>query len=116
MERDERPWGFYEVVDEGPSFRVKRICVYSGQRLSYQRHLKRAEHWYVVSGVGLSTVEDVETPVRVGDAVDISTGAAHRIANPGRGDLVFIEVQTGWYFGEDDVERLADDYGRDLHI
>ena len=112
IERDERPWGYYEVVDEGPGFRVKRICVSPGQRLSYQRHQKRSEHWYVVAGAGIVTVDGEESGVTVGAAVEVPLGAAHRIQNTGGEDLVFIEVQTGSYFGEDDIQRLDDDYGR----
>ncbi len=112
IERDERPWGYYEVVDEGDGFRVKRICVSPGKRLSYQRHFKRTEHWYVVSGVGVVTLDDVEQPVEAGSSFDINVRTAHRVANSGDDDLVFIEVQTGSYFGEDDIERLSDDYGR----
>lgn len=111
-ERDDRPWGYYEVVDGGPRFRVKRICIGPGQRLSYQRHQKRSEHWYVVGGVGLVTLDGTESVVVSGESVDVPVGAAHRIANPGDDDLVFIEVQTGSYFGEDDIQRLEDDYGR----
>jgi mannose-6-phosphate isomerase-like protein (cupin superfamily) len=112
IERDDRPWGYYEVVDEGPGYRVKRICVRSRQRLSYQRHFARSEHWYVVGGSGLVTLDDVESVVGPGSTVDVLVGSAHRIANLGDVDLVFIEVQTGVYFGEDDIERLSDDYGR----
>lgn len=113
IERDERPWGYYEVVDEGVGFRVKRICVGAGQRLSYQRHRRRSEHWYVVAGSGLVTLDEVDRAVEAGSTVDIAVGTAHRVANTGDVDLVFIEVQTGSYFGEDDIERLSDDYGRD---
>ncbi len=112
IERDERPWGYYEVVDEGDGFRVKLICVRPGHRISYQRHASRAEHWYVVAGSGVATLDDEDLRVVVGTAVDIPTGASHRIANDGDVDLVFVEVQTGSYFGEDDIERFADDYGR----
>jgi mannose-6-phosphate isomerase len=112
IERDDRPWGFYEVVDEAPDFRVKRICVRVGQRLSYQRHARRSEHWVVVSGRGALTLDGVERKIGLGDTVDIPVGTAHRVASIGSDDLVFIEIQTGSYFGEDDIERLADDYGR----
>ena len=112
MERDDRPWGYYEVVDEGAGFRVKRIVVRPGQRLSYQRHTARSEHWYVVSGSGVVTLDDTTRTVGPGDTVDIAAGAAHRMGNPGDEDTVFIEVQTGSYFGEDDIDRIADDYGR----
>jgi mannose-6-phosphate isomerase-like protein (cupin superfamily) len=112
MERDDRPWGYYQVVDEGPGFRVKRIVVRPGQRLSYQRHTARSEHWYIVSGAGEITLDDATKTVGPGDTVDIAAGAAHRIGNLGEADVVFIEVQTGSYFGEDDIHRQADDYGR----
>ncbi|MGI8434950.1 MAG: phosphomannose isomerase type II C-terminal cupin domain [Nocardioidaceae bacterium] len=111
-EREDRPWGFYEVVDEGPGFQVKRICVASGQRISYQRHAIRTEHWYVVSGLGVVTLDGVEQQVAPGASVDVPVGAAHRMTNSGDDDLIFVEVQTGSYFGEDDIERLTDDYGR----
>lgn len=112
IERDERPWGYYEVVDEGDGFRVKRICVNPGKRLSYQRHFRRTEHWHVVSGSGVVTLDDEEQSVSRGSSLDVPVRCAHRIANVGADDLVFIEVQTGGYFGEDDIERLSDDYGR----
>jgi mannose-6-phosphate isomerase len=111
-EHDERPWGSYDVVDSGDGFRVKRIIVSAGHRISYQRHTKRSEHWYVVAGKGIVTLDDQDLPVGPGDAVDIAIGAAHRAAADPAGDLVFIEVQTGSYFGEDDIERLSDDYDR----
>ena len=111
-ERDERPWGYYEVVDQGQGFRVKRICVGPGQRLSYQRHRQRSEHWYIVAGAGIVTLDGERSMVGEGAAVDVPVGAAHRIQNTGSEDLVLIEVQTGSYFGEDDIQRLDDDYGR----
>ena len=91
---------------------MKRITVDPGHRLSYQRHQKRAEHWYVVQGQATVTLDDVEHQVDAGHAIDIARGAAHRVANRGDSLLVFIEVQVGDYFGEDDIERLDDDYGR----
>ena len=109
---DERPWGSYTVLDEGPTHKVKRLVVAPEKRLSYQTHARRAEHWFVVAGRGVVTLEGAEVEVGPGSAVDIATGAAHRIANGGDEDLVFIEVQHGEYFGEDDIERLEDDFGR----
>jgi glycosyltransferase involved in cell wall biosynthesis len=109
---DHRPWGFYEVLADKRDHKVKRITVYPGQRLSYQRHFWRSEHWYVLSGTAVVTrnSEDIE---RVsGQAIDLPVGTWHRIRNPGPDNLVFIEVQTGDYFGEDDIERAEDDYGR----
>ncbi|HET7173631.1 MAG TPA: phosphomannose isomerase type II C-terminal cupin domain [Nocardioidaceae bacterium] len=110
--RDDRPWGCYEILHTGERVQVKRICVRPGRRLSYQRHEFRAEHWFVVSGVGLATLDGREFEVVAGSSVDVPVGTAHRIANPGGEELVFVEVQTGSYLGEDDIERLADDYGR----
>jgi mannose-6-phosphate isomerase len=113
MEEAERPWGSYTVLSDEADHKVKRIVVAPGRRLSYQRHARRAEHWFFVSGVGSVVLDDVEKPVAAGDAVDIPTGCAHRIRNTHDTDpLVFVEVQHGTYFGEDDIERLEDDYGR----
>ncbi len=112
MEIDYRPWGYYEVLADRPDHKVKRIVVYPGKRLSLQRHHQRAEHWYVISGTGVVTLDDGELNLKAFQAVDIPRGAWHRISNPGKNDLAFVEVQTGDYFGEDDIERAADDYGR----
>lgn len=112
IERDERPWGFFEVVDAGPGFRVKRLCIRPGQRLSYQRHTARSEHWYVVGGLGVVTLDEAAVDVAPGTTIDVPVGMAHRAECVGDDDLVVIEVQTGSYFGEDDIERLEDDYGR----
>ena len=111
-ESDERPWGHYVVIDEGPGHKAKRITVRPGGRLSYQLHRRRSEHWFVVDGEALVTLDGVDLALDAGDAVDIPVGTAHRVANPGAGPLVFVEVQHGTYFGEDDIERLSDDYGR----
>ncbi len=111
-EHDDRPWGSYTVVDQGRGHKVKRIVVQPGKRLSYQRHARRSEHWFVIEGRGLVTLDDEPVEVAAGHAVDIPAGAAHRIENPGEGPLVFIEVQHGEYFGEDDIVRLEDDFGR----
>jgi mannose-6-phosphate isomerase len=108
----QRPWGNYVVLDDAPSHKVKRIVVSPGQRLSYQRHSQRAEHWLMVAGEALVTLNDKKVVLAAGDAIDIPRGASHRIANPGTTELVFIEVQLGDYFGEDDIERLEDDFGR----
>jgi mannose-6-phosphate isomerase len=111
-EHTERPWGGYTVLAEAGDFKVKTIEVHPGQRLSYQRHSRRAEHWFVVRGQGVVTLDGQEIDVRRGDTVDVALGAAHRIRNTGTGPLVFVEVQHGDYFGEDDIVRLDDDYGR----
>ena len=111
-EHDRRPWGSYTVLDDQPGHKVKRILVAPGKRLSYQRHGRRSEHWFVVAGRGTFVLDGAVHEVTAGEAIDIPAGAAHRIANPGTEDLVFIEVQHGAYFGEDDIVRLEDDYGR----
>ena len=111
-EFDRRPWGSYTVLEEAPTFKVKRIEVLPGKRLSYQKHSQRAEHWFVVQGTAKVTLDDNEITVRTGESIDIAIGAAHRVENPGNEDLIFIEVQRGNYLGEDDIVRLQDDYGR----
>jgi mannose-6-phosphate isomerase-like protein (cupin superfamily) len=109
---DQRPWGSFTVLDEGDGFKVKRIEVLAGKRLSYQKHAQRAEHWVVVSGTAKVTLDDKELIVLAGEAIDIEIGSAHRVENPGEDLLVFIEVQRGRYLGEDDIVRLQDDFGR----
>lgn len=109
---DRRPWGTFTVLDEADGFKVKRIEVFPGKRLSYQKHAKRAEHWFVVSGVAKVTLDDKDLMVHSGESIDIAVGAAHRVENPGAETLVFIEVQQGAYLGEDDIVRLQDDFGR----
>ena len=111
-ERDERPWGAFTVLEDAPTHKVKRIDVAPGSRLSSQRHGRRAEHWFVVQGTAEVTIDDGRERIGPGDAVDVPRGAAHRIANVGEDVLTFVEVQVGDYFGEDDIERLDDDYGR----
>ena len=109
---DRRPWGTFTVLDEGEGFKVKRIEVLPGKRLSYQRHSQRAEHWMVVRGTARVTLDGREVIVSAGEAIDIGIGIAHRVENPGQEILVFVEVQRGSYLGEDDIVRLQDDFGR----
>ena len=109
---DFRPWGYFSVLSDAPTHKVKRIVIHGKKRLSLQRHQRRAEHWFVVEGCGLVRIEGEELAVGAGRSVDIPRGAWHRISNPSETDLVLIEVQTGDYFGEDDIERREDDYGR----
>lgn len=110
---EERPWGSFTILDESDSYKVKRIEVLPGKRLSYQRHARRSEHWFVVQGTAKVTLNDEEFIVEAGQAVDVPVGTAHRVANPHSSDnLIFIETQTGDYFGEDDIERFDDDFGR----
>jgi len=109
---DERPWGSFTVLDEGDGFKVKRIEVLAGKRLSYQKHAQRAEHWFVVQGTAKVTLDGEDYLKTAGEAIDIPIGAAHRVENPGAELMVFIEVQQGNYLGEDDIVRLEDDFGR----
>jgi glycosyltransferase involved in cell wall biosynthesis/quercetin dioxygenase-like cupin family protein len=109
---DHRPWGFYRVLEDSPGHKVKRVQVHPGKRLSLQRHRRRSEHWTVVEGKGLITRGGEYRSVGPGSSVDIDCGMIHRIENQGTKPLVFIEVQRGDYFGEDDIERLEDDFGR----
>jgi mannose-1-phosphate guanylyltransferase/mannose-6-phosphate isomerase len=107
-----RPWGHYRNVDSGAGFQVKRIVVSPGGRLSLQRHAKRSEHWVVVAGIAEVTVGGDTRRLGPTESVVVPAGAAHRLANPGDEDLHLIEVQSGAYVGEDDIERLDDAYGR----
>jgi mannose-1-phosphate guanylyltransferase/mannose-6-phosphate isomerase len=107
-----RPWGSYQSVDNGDRHQVKRIIVKPGSRLSLQKHHHRSEHWIVVRGAARVTVNDLVTTVHENESIYIPIGAVHRLENPGKILLELIEVQTGSYFGEDDIIRLEDDYRR----
>ena len=109
---EERPWGRFEILLNTDHFKSKRLLLYPGKQLSYQRHKQRSENWTITKGEGTVTLDDVESIVKAGDHVTIEAGTKHRIRNHGEGPLEFIEVQTGTYFGEDDIERFADEYGR----
>ena len=111
-ERADRPWGYYLVLYEGDGCKVKRFLVRPGRRLSLQRHRHRAEHWHLVRGEAVVTRDWEMIRVRAGDSLDIPLGAVHRIENVGEEDVIVIEVQKGDYLGEDDIERLEDDFGR----
>jgi mannose-6-phosphate isomerase len=111
-ETDHRPWGFYEVLSDMDDHKVKRITVYPGKRLSLQRHKLRSEHWHCICGTGIVTLDTQKIPWTKGESVDIGMGAIHRLENTGTVNLSFIEVQQGDYFGEDDIERIEDDFGR----
>ncbi len=102
----------YEVLAEGPGYKVKRLEVKPGQRLSLQMHDLRSEHWVIVSGEALVTLGDEEVRRAVNEDVFIPVRTKHRIANPGKDILIFIEVQCGSYLGEDDIIRFEDDYKR----
>lgn len=109
---DHRPWGYYEVFADDPDHKVKRIVVKPGKRLSLQRHRRRSEHWHVIYGEGVATLDDREIMLKAGDSIDIPQGSTHRMENRGQENMAFVEVQRGDYFGEDDIERLEDDFGR----
>ena len=107
-----RPWGFYQSVDEGARYQVKRIVVKPQGRLSLQKHFHRAEHWVVVKGAAEVTLDGAVTLVHENESVYLPIGSVHRLANPGKIDLELIEVQTGSYLGEDDIVRIEDVYNR----
>jgi mannose-6-phosphate isomerase len=112
IESDSRPWGRYFVLHDEPNYKVKRIEVDLNQRLSYQYHHKRAEAWTIVQGEATVTLDGIDRIYKVGETVIIPLSAKHRVANLGSELLIFIEVQTGDYFGEDDIVRIEDDYSR----
>jgi mannose-6-phosphate isomerase len=111
-ERDCRPWGYYDVLTDSPDHKVKRIVVHPGKRISLQRHRYRVEYWTIIRGNPVVSVDGEDVALSPGDFIKIPLGATHRITNPGTSEVVFIEVQTGEYFGEDDIERFEDDFGR----
>lgn len=109
---EDRPWGRFDVLLDNPLFKSKLITVWPGQRLSYQSHNHRREHWIIVEGEGEFTLDDKARSVKAGDYLFIPQGSKHRISNNGKSKLEFVEVQQGTYFGEDDIVRYEDDYGR----
>jgi mannose-6-phosphate isomerase-like protein (cupin superfamily) len=110
LSRDDRPWGYYEVLLTEDGIQVKRIVVHEGKRLSLQTHRHRAEHWFIKSGLGLVTVGDSIKEIHSGSAVSIARGEVHRVE--ALKELTFYEVQIGSYLGEDDIVRIEDDFGR----
>lgn len=112
FESETRPWGAWFVLDQGNGYKVKRIEVDPGKRLSYQTHAHRSEHWYVVTGTATCLVDGETVELRQGQSIVVPLGAAHRISNLHDEPLLIIEVQHGGYLGEDDICRLEDDYGR----
>lgn len=112
VEHDVRPWGEYFVLADEPTFKIKRITVQPGERLSLQLHRERSEHWFIVAGEGIVTLDGDDQTVNVGESVDIPAGTTHRVSNVGLVPLMFVEIQSGTYFGEDDIVRIDDDYGR----
>lgn len=112
MNHDIRPWGEFWVLEDAPSHKVKKIQVNTRGRLSLQYHHHRAEVWTIVSGTGTITINEEVKDYSVGEVVHIPQGARHRIENKTEEPVVFIEVQYGTYFGEDDIVRIEDDYNR----
>ena len=112
MESENRPWGSFHVVDEGPGFKVKRIVVKEGGRLSLQSHKHRAEHWTIVEGTATVTVGKSVYTLTRSQSIDIPFQAVHRLENLHKGEVVVIEVQFGDYLGEDDIIRYEDAYQR----
>lgn len=111
-ENSTRPWGHYNVLLDTDYCKVKQITVKPNQRLSYQRHEKREEYWTIVKGQATVTLNDKKIALSEGQQIHIPQHANHRIANKSSEPLIFIEIQRGSYFGEDDIIRIEDDYGR----
>lgn len=112
MPENERPWGRYETLYRDGQSHVKRIEVKPGMRFSLQKHAKRAENWVIVSGLGVVTLNGREFPVGRGSVIEVGRDEIHRLHNTGAEPLIFIEVQIGDYFGEDDIVRIEDDFRR----
>lgn len=107
-----RPWGTFETIIESDNYKVKRIVVNPKSQLSLQSHNHRSEHWCVVKGVGIATLNDEQIELKKGDSIFINVKDKHRMTNKTDEELIFIEVQNGDYLGEDDIVRYQDDYGR----
>jgi mannose-6-phosphate isomerase len=112
MNFEERPWGNYTILHSELICQVKKLVVYPGKRISLQSHKFRAEHWFIVSGKGTAELDGKEIEVGPGDSIDVPIGSKHRISCYESDPLVFIEVQTGSLFAEDDIVRYEDDFGR----
>jgi mannose-6-phosphate isomerase-like protein (cupin superfamily) len=113
---DHRPWRYYTVLADEPDHKVKRIHVYAGKRLSLQKHRHRSEHWTMVYGEGFVTLDGRRIRMKKGEFIDIPKGAVHRMENQTNENMAFVEVQLGDYFGEDDIVRLEDDFGRAMGL
>ena len=112
LDFERRPWGSWHVIDVADGYKIKRIHVNPGARLSLQSHEHRSEHWVVIQGDATCEVFGETTVVSQGESIDVPRGASHRLGNTGVGELVIVEVQLGSYTGEDDICRYEDDYGR----
>ena len=112
LESEERPWGSWHVIDVNHGYKIKRIHVNPGSRLSLQSHEHRSEHWVVIQGQATCEIDGTSSTIEHGESIDVGLGATHRLANQGSEELIIIEVQLGEYTGEDDIQRYEDDYGR----
>jgi mannose-6-phosphate isomerase len=112
LNSEERPWGSWHVIDVADGYKIKRIHVNPGARLSLQSHEHRSEHWVVIQGVATCEIDGAESVVRHDESIDVPLGARHRLGNQGAEELIIVEVQLGGYTGEDDICRYEDDYGR----
>tara|TARA_B100001175_G_C19296276_1_gene535978 strand:+ start:109 stop:456 length:348 start_codon:yes stop_codon:yes gene_type:complete len=112
VDKEERPWGRFYVLHNDSNFKIKKIEVEPGHRLSYQYHNFRSEVWVIIKGEATINIDGIESKFSNGKTVNIPRGAKHRVQNNEKEKLVFIEVQTGTYFGEDDIVRIEDDYKR----
>ncbi len=110
-----RPWGGFEILADEKNFKTKRVTIDPGAQLSYQSHAKRSEHWVVIGGVAEVILNENKISLKPGESIHIPVGSKHRMRNPGKEPLIFVEVQTGSYFGEDDIVRYQDDYNRIEH-
>jgi len=110
--KEERPWGWYEVIDQGNRYKVKRIEVNPNASLSLQKHLHRAEHWVVVEGTAQIEVDGKISIIKENESTYIPLGSKHRLSNRGKIPLRIVEIQSGSYLEEDDIERFDDNYGR----
>jgi mannose-6-phosphate isomerase len=112
IDRENRPWGSFYVIHEEEDYKLKRLEIDPNKRLSYQFHNKRSETWVIIRGSALITIDDITKPYDKGDTIVIPVGTKHRIENKDKETVVLIEIQTGSYFGEDDITRIEDDYNR----
>jgi mannose-6-phosphate isomerase-like protein (cupin superfamily) len=110
--KEERPWGSFEILHEEKQFKIKRIIVKPGKRLSLQSHTHRSENWVIIQGCALVTLDESDVSLSPNQFIFIPAGAKHRISNQGNHDVVFVEIQSGTYLGEDDIIRYEDDFNR----
>jgi len=110
--KEKRPWGEFENILDLPYSKVKKITIFPGQAPSYQYHFKRSEIYIIIKGEALITIDGEESKYVKGDTIRVPVQAKHKVKNIGQDDLIFVEIQLGEYFGEDDIVRISDEYGR----